>query len=40
MVFLTINAFVFLVPMMSEILALAKSSLHSSQLPEEFYEKI
>lgn len=40
MTFLTINAFVFLVPMMPEILALTKSSLPSGQLPEEFYEKI
>lgn len=39
MAFLTINAFVFLVPMMPELLSLAKASLPSGKLSEEFLEK-
>lgn len=39
MAFLTVNAFVFLVPMMPELLNLAKESLPSGNISEEFLEK-
>lgn len=35
--FLTVNAFVFLVPMMPEILALAEAAIGTGELPEEFH---
>lgn len=37
--FLTINAFFFLVPMMPELVALAKESLPSGKLSQEFIDK-
>ena len=39
MAFLTVNAFVFLVPMMPELLSLAKESLPSGRVGEEFLMK-
>ena len=38
MAFLTINAFVFLVPMMPELLALAKASLPAGQVSQAFLD--
>ena len=37
--FLAINAFVFLVPMMPELVALAKNAIPSGKISEEFLEK-
>jgi hypothetical protein len=39
MTFLTVNAFVFLVPMMPELVALAKQSIPAGKLSEAFVEK-
>ena len=39
MAFLTINAFVFLVPMMSELVMLAESSIATGEISQEFLEK-
>ena len=36
--FLVVNAFVFLVPMMPELLALAKASIPAGQLSSEFVQ--
>ena len=38
MAFLTINAFVFLVPMIPELRAMAEASIPDGVLPEEFHE--
>ena len=38
--FLAINAFVFLVPMMPELVELAKASLPSGEVSQEFLEKV
>ena len=39
MAFLTINAFVFLVPMMPELVELAKASLSTGEVSQEFLDK-
>ena len=39
MAFLTINAFVFLVPMMPELVELAKDSMPSGKMSQAFLEK-
>ena len=39
MAFLSVNAFVFLVPMMPELVAMAKTSLPSGKVSQEFLDK-